>query len=131
MIHRVFFQLCLLLYSDWDTRRKIQVCPPIWITSQMTLMTRQMQGTHWFFLTLGFLGLPLFLKSAGGPLQNNSKSETELRGIKRQTWGTAGNLTDMLSRSITQKLEIKFKISFKKKKVPQKSSYICLPCGGK
>lgn len=67
-------------------------------------------------MTLAFLGLPLFLKSAGGPLQNNSKSETELRGRKIQTWGTAGNLTDMLSRSITQKLEIKLKISFKKKK---------------
>jgi len=63
-------------------------------------------------LTPAFLGLPLFLKSAGVLLQNISKSEVELMGTKRQTWDTAGSLEDMLSQSITQKVEIKFRISF-------------------
>lgn len=63
-------------------------------------------------LAPAFLGLPLFLKSAGVLLQNISKSEVELMGTKRQTWDTAGSLEDMLSQSITQKVEIKFRISF-------------------
>lgn len=83
-------------------------------------------GNSLFFLTLAFLGLPLFLKSAGVPLQNISKSEAELMGRERQTWDTAGNLTDMLSQSMTQKLEIKFKISFQKKKKKKSSAKVQL-----
>lgn len=103
------------ILCPWQ-KKKIQLCPLswIWITSQMTSVTRQIQGTQ-FFLTLAFLSLCLFLKSAGTPLQNISNSEAELMGRKRQTQDTAGSLAEMLSWSITEKLEIMFRISFKNK----------------
>lgn len=103
------------ILCPWQ-KKKIQLCPLswIWITSQMTSVTRQIQGTQ-FFLTLAFLSLCLFLKSAGTPLQNISNSEAELMGRKRQTRDTVGSLAEMLSWSITEKLEIMFRISFKNK----------------
>lgn len=77
------------------------------------------------FLTLAFLSLCLFLKSAGIPLQNISNSEAELMGRKRQTQDTAGSLAEMLSWSITEKLEIKFRISFKNKFCKSSAQFGC------
>lgn len=121
----VFLQLhLLLLHSYWNMRKKKKNTALSTKLDSLSDDTHDQtdEGNSLFLLTLAFLGLYFFLKSAGVPLQNISKSDAKLMGKKKgQTWDRAGNLTDMLSQTTTQKLEIKFKFSFKKK-VLHKSS---------
>lgn len=109
-----FLQLCLLLHSGTQELKNSSGHQARW-HSKWCSWPEQGREIAVLFSSV-FSWLTPLTGICRGTTANTLESESELMGRKRQTWDTAGNLTDMLNQSITRILEIKFKISLKRKK---------------